>query len=368
VNLPAQAVHRVPLIRVEGTALRLGQSTTLPVAFGQLFGIRELADGTALLVDTDQPAIYQVNFSTGAATVIGHEGAGPGEYMNPRFILPLQGDTSTVFDARQWRWIFLDGARMLTHTVGFATATVEQIRGVDRQGRIYYTGAERSAGGAGPDSLPILRLDPSTSQVDTLGQLRMPPARPSRQRSEVLVVGVTGPFGLFGPFAARDDWAVTGSGDIAVARVTPYRVDRLAPRGSHSLGPTLAYQPVAVTAEDRAAYAAGSGRARLLVPGAGGTRREIAPPAETTWPEVKPPFGPGAVRIAPDATVWVTRSPAWSEAGQTLDVIGSRGERVGVVTTRAGVTVLGFGPHAIYLVEEDADGLFHLWRQGVQWQ
>lgn len=363
----AQVASATPLMQVQGTGPRLSQAVMLSAGFGQMFGIRELADGTALLVDMDQPAIYHVDFSNGTATVIGHEGASPGEYTSPRFILPLQGDSSTVFDQRHWRWTFLDGSRVLTRTVGFATASFEQIRGVDRQGRIYYTGAERSGGTTGPDSLPILRLDPTTHRIDTLGQLRMPPAPPAHERSEVVVMGLNGPFGLYGPFPARDDWTVSSNGDIAIARTTPYRVDRLDHTGTRSIGTRLTYQPVVVAAEDKAEYAARFGKARLQVPGAGGKPREIAQPAGITWPAVKPPFGPGAVRIAPDGSVWVTRSPAWNEAGQTIDVIGAGGRRVGVITTRAGTTVLGFGPRAIYLAEENEDGLYHLWRQGVQW-
>lgn len=361
-SLPAQSP--APVLRILGIGPIPGARVESSHQFSRLAGVRELSDGSVLVVDVLEQAILHVDFRTDRTVVVGRNGSGPGEYTDPYLIVPTHGDSSAVFDQAQWRWVFLASATMLTRTVSHATNTFNQMRGFDVRGRIYFEGTP--AFGA-PDSLPVLRLDPASGLIDTLALLRLPRPRPDGETGGVVVEGFPGPFGWYGPFAPRDDWAVQDDGTLVIVRVDPYRVDWLTPNGRRTLGQAIDHPPIRIAPADREAWTRRHKSVKLIVPDADGKQRLITPSTSIQWPEFKPPFEPGAVKVAPDRSVWVTRTRPANDLAQVIDIIGRYGTVTGNATISAGLRLLGLGRSGIYLIREDDDGLQTLIRQNVTW-
>ncbi len=361
-NAPPPA-YQDPVLRVSGDGPTLVGSPVPVGEYSRIIGARELSDGSVLLIDAEERAILHLPRSGSQATAVGRDGSGPGEYTSPRLIVPIAGDTSAVFDQSQWRWVFLNGARMLPRTLNFATAATEQYRGFDRQGRLYYEGSEGF--GAAPDSLPILRYDPHSEQTDTVARIKLPKPRDKRE-VDVVVGGMSGPFSRYGPYAPRDDWSVAGDGTIVIARVSPYRVDRIV-RGRQTSGPLIPDTTRRIEPRDKDAWTARYGTMKVAIPEQGGKHRVIVPNFDVEWPDYMPPFEPGAVRLAPDGTAWITRTPAATDPSTIIDLVDVRGMRVGRVSLRPDLRLVGLGRTTIYLVREDEDGLQSLIRQRVTW-
>ena len=79
------------------------------------------------------------------------------------------------------------------------------------------------------------------------------------------------------------------------------------------------------------------------------------------WPETKPPFNAGSVRVAPDGTAWVGR---YVSAGERplIDVFDGGGNHVAVIQLPAGREVVGFGSGSVFLARGDDLGFMWLER------
>ncbi len=336
-------------------------------------GVRELADGRVLLTDFKEPAIYLVAPRGGARTKIGSAGRGPNEYLMPGGIYAGFGDTLLVLDRGQPRVVVVDGRGRvvgdrsieLRGTSGSSDEDVDLQR-VDRLARAYFRGHAdfrkrlASNGAMVVDSVPLLRLTPSSQRLDTMTVLHGPAQRavatgPNTMQSQAV------------HFSPVDDWGVSADGRVAVVRAANYRVEWILPDRTVIAGPPIAIDQLRVTEQDRADIAERFGRGRpALSMGAQGRGEAIRQPAapvaplEATYAQVKPPFGLGDVFVSSDARVYVRRHRAARSVEVLYDVFDDRGRRVDRFLLPARSRIVGTSPGAIFVATLDTDDLPHL--------
>ena len=360
--------------------------------FSCVSGLRELSDGRIVVADQREKLLQIINLRTGAVTKVGREGQGPGEWSVPAGLFASKGDTTLLWDMgnRGFLTINPDGttgkAFAATITSG-AMTMVATPRGVDRQGRVYVPGSDftEAPGGGRPvaaDSTAILRYDPPTGKVDTLGFLRNPkPNIETSSRGEARMVMIMAP----NPMLPQTAWTVTADGRIAIVHPEPYHLEWLTASKTKTVGPTIRYQRLPVTQADKEAPpgpnncsitismggppGGGGGATRGGVSvggGAQGGERRIVPPRED-WPEFKPPFQGGGrtggnVIAAPNGDIWVLRTRAANDGVPTYDVFDARGQLTGRIALPKGTRFVAFGNGTIYLTRMDEDDLLYIQR------
>src|ERR1041384_6480461 len=140
-------------------------------SFTRISAVRELPSGKVLVADMQDKVVQLVDFAAGTATKVGREGQGPGEFSLPAALLPLPNGETLLYDimARRFLTISPEGkpggivemprpAAAVQGTVGPIVAFgMNDVRGVDAQGRIYFQGSPFSPTGGTADSVAILR-------------------------------------------------------------------------------------------------------------------------------------------------------------------------------------------------------------------
>lgn len=362
--------------------------------FTSISGVRELRDGRVLVADARDRTLQIVDLKTGAATPVGHEGSGPGEYSLPMRLYGLPGDTSLIFDAGNQRYLTIDpdgkagkdfrleaepargGGRGRIVMGGLAIP-----RGVDARGDIFYEGPPFALGPDGPvsaDSVPILRYRRSTGRVDTLAY-----SHPAKNSASVSGGrgNMTVRIGGANPLLPRDDWAALPDGRVAVVRGADYHVDVYGgPRVVK--GPAVPYNTIKVDGavkqmvEDARAKGRRNAVSMTVNSGSGGTQRATQiggaglPPAEplTDWPDMMPAFlaantlPGGGVVARPNGELWV---PIVQRPGFTAivyDVFDASGKVIGRVALPPATRLVGFGNGTVYVIRIDADDLQYLQR------
>src|SRR5690606_8798892 len=204
--------------------------------------------------------------------------------------------------------------------------------GTDARGRLYYQPMAGSPAGQ-PDSARVVRFDRATGRADTVAKVALPVVNrrtsgDENNRNERIMPR---------PFAAQDAWAVAPDGRIAIARANPYRLDWVGPDGRITAGTPVGWKPVPVRDRDKRewldVHANGltirasdrTGRRSIAV--SRGGRQDDTDPSQFTWPELKPAFPAGAVRVTPEGEAWVERHVA-AGAPRQFDVFDARGRRV----------------------------------------
>jgi hypothetical protein len=91
-----------------------------------------------------------------------------------------------------------------------------------------------------------------------------------------------------------------------------------------------------------------------------------SPPLEplTDWPEVKPPFRPGAGALwaRPNGELWIRRMEPAGAKGTLYDVMNAQGAVSHQVRVPDGVNIVGMGNGTIYTTKADEDDLLYLQR------
>lgn len=336
---------------------------TFAEPFSSVAGLRELQDGRLLVTDRIEQRVALVDLASGSQTDLGRRGEGPGEYEMPGALFAMPGDTTLMIDMLNRRFTLIrpDGKLStatipLRHPDGFPILP----RGIDRQGRVYFDLAgimmpgleETAASGVAP----LLRWDPKSGAVDTLGTVNFPPMPGSAGPGEVRVSigGVT-------PYAGRDEWSVAPDGRVGIARYAPYRVEWLANGSAPVVGPALSYKPVPVTKAEKDAWADAMTSRGLMVEVENGRRRVRRPPRpdidRQAWPKELPPFLSGASRATSDGELWVERAQSAKETRRIYDVFDRTGRLTRQVTLPENRRLIGFGNGVLYAVRVDQDDL-----------
>ena len=352
-------------------------------SFTLISSIRELPSGRVLVADRQDKVVQLVDLSAGTSTRVGREGQGPGEYGLPFTLLGLPNGETLLYDLLGRRFLILGldgkpgGILEMPRPAGAAPGGpiaglgLNNVRGIDGQGRIYFEGSPFTATGGTADSVPIYRWDRTRPVFDTIGWVAVPPgsaiASGGGNRVSVQIGGGK-------VWAPAETWDVAGDGRVARVISSPYRVIWLTGGSRAVAGPVQPYTPIRVTDADKALYLENRRKNRgnfaIVVGGGGGggggSRRgpPPGPPAQDPeFSETMPPFlGRGAVLATPDGEVWVLRSRPAGDKIPTYDVFDRTGALVKKVRLNPESRVVGFGKGAVYVARTDEDDLQYLER------
>jgi len=364
--------------------VRLGQPTaTFPEDFGAIQTVRELPDGRVLVADPLGKALYVVDLDAGRRTVVGREGQGPDEYLQPDAVWPLPGDSTLLVDLGNGRLVALGPDLTFGPTSPITVGEPQMGRqlvfaipqGVDGQGRVYARALGGGmGGGAYPDSAEILRIDREARTADPAGKFKIQAVTQRTSGAANNRNVAISPI----PLSPEDAWGVAPDGSVFLARSSDYHVERIGPDGTVTRGPAIAFEPVKIGTGEKEEYLAEQGRSgggisvgvevvngQMSMSFARGGRdsgpREID---QYTWPEVKPPFYGGRIPVDSRNRAWVRRHVKSGEAS-TYDVFDGAGNRVGTVVLESGRRVVGFGEGSVYVVAFDDLDLNYLERYAL---
>lgn len=329
---------------------------TIETTFSQLAAARELKDGRVVLVDVKEKLIQIADFAKNTVQTIGRNGSGPGEYNYPAGLVSMPGEQIWIYDPLNQRFLVVTGDGKVGELVTFSS--LGGVKGVammllpaaDAKGRLYFE-AVSQASLAVKDSTAILRWTRGRTGLDTAGYTAPMDFGIESKGGKVRLKAMR-------MFVPQETWVVDPAGRLARITPSPYRVIWYNGGGKTTVGPTIAYEPVAVTEEEKDEVLKSIKQA---IAGAGGARAKIKIP-EPEFARTKPPFpAKGAAVIGPGAEIWVTRSVLLKERSR-YDRFDGKGRLIGQVTLAPRSGILGFGRNAIYVARKDEDDLMHLER------
>jgi len=340
--------------------------------FDSVASVQTLPSGRLVLTDVGGRQVYLIDPKNEQRSAVGRQGQGPGEYQFPSDLLPWRGDSLLLVDRASRRLLVVTPEGRLGQTLPFPEGLggLPDARGADREGRIYFQASPfrgepgaTAMNGALPDTVGILRWDPGTGRVDTVGRVRIPAMKmqvSGGENSRMVMMRSQ-------PYAPADGWVVSERGQVGVVREGDYHVEWLG-SARPVRGAPVRYDRVRVGAAEKEALlsAMRNPRNRIVVTNGGPARGapDARPPEpsaeEMEWPEFMPPFGARAVLAAPGNRLWVLRSQPARAPRRTYDVFDQTGNRVAVAALPATHRVVGFGPGVVLATRTDEDGLQYL--------
>lgn len=335
-------------------------NATLGRSFQRITSVVELPNGTVVVVDANAQAVWLVDFSTASARQLGRKGAGPAEYLHPRRLFRLGGDSVGIDDRGNRRILVVTpegrlggvldawGGRIL----GRRPVPGEPPTVSDGKGRLYALGfsflAPESAQPA--DSAPIERWSLGSYARDTIAYLPLPPIRLRTEKpgepSRALVM--------------TPQWTVGWDGRVAIVHANPYVVHQIEATGHPVAGRPMTYKRLPVTAADKRRWREEQARPypvlivapRAPAPSVGLRTRPLTEPVQ--WPAYLPPFREDAALYSPAGFLSIHRTGPIG-ARESFDIIDRFGGRVGTVTAPSHTRLVGFGRSHAYLVRIDED-------------
>lgn len=341
-----------------------------PEPFAVVSTVREFEDGRVLVADPLGQVVVRLDLDAGTADTIGKVGEGPDEYRQPDAVWPLPGGRTLLVDLGNGRLTELSPELRFgeTRPYSMGDVTLGQLvialpQAVDDRGRLYFTDMARM--GAGADSIRILRLDPETERLDSLGMVKVPGTTrreaggANNQSVEVAAI----------PLSPADAWGVSRDGRVAIARSGDYHLDWIEEDGSVTSGPPVPYEPVAIGRVEKEEWR----DARSEVGGGFGieardingviTIRASRGGASSDddldrheWPDVMPAFYGRPIPVDGRGRAWVRRHREAGEA-TVYDVFDGSGELAMTVEVGLGRRVVTFGDGKLYAVRMDEYGL-----------
>ncbi len=355
-------------------------SVELEEPFSGILEIRELRSGAVVVLDGKDNVLQVVSPDLGSVAKVSREGSGPLEYRRLTQLLGRAGDSTLAYDVMNARFLVLDAKGAPTGTISLREAAgglpvgPTAVRGYDASGRLYYQGMKFAVGPDGPaisDSMYILRLDPKSKKVDTLGHARA--GVPSIKMSGDMQKG-TGSVKLsMSAFPIVDEWSLLPDGQVVVVRGANYQLQFLGGATPRTL-PPVAFSPVKVTEADKAKarkqlkeaekeMQKAAASAAASIPRVQGQRMPgIGMDEPTEWPALKPAFTRAALKVAPNGEIWVRRLREASKEAELYDVFTPAGKLAYRVELPPKTKLVGFGARYLYLSREDEDELQYLGR------
>lgn len=346
--LSVREVHAQRPMRLDDRARRV-----LAVDFSDITSVRELRDGSVVLVDRKERRLYHVDSALQVATPVGRNGAGPQEYGAVGPLYAGRGDSTLMFDAANRRWVQLLGAAIV-RTAAAADAGLPDrgaaVLGRDSLGRFLVLAGrpltQSPTAATIPDSSSVLLWHASRSRVDTVGRLAS-----LGRRAIVRAKGADGVptrLSIVAPVVVVSDQALlTRDGWLAVATQDPFRVQWTSPAGATTASAPINRRRRSFGAKERQSYAS-----HLEKLGA-------APPSVARaddWPADMPAFPERALFEAPTGQL-VLGLMFQSETPDTRYLVI---DRQGRVTDQLALPetdrIVGFGEGTVYVVRHGALG------------
>jgi hypothetical protein len=329
--------------------------------FSLIGGIRELNDGRVLVSDALEEALYVLDSGLQGAEQISRKGQGPDEYRQPDGLFSWPGDSVLMVDLGNGRMTVIGADYGFGRTIPVVQQEAMGLQiiipqGVDGRGHLYY---QPRGDGVIRDSADIVRWEPEAAgAAEPVVRIKLADVTErtsgggNEVRQEVRPV----------PLSPEDGWAVGVDGAVAVVRAGDYHVDWVRPDGSVVSGPPVPWKPVPVKAADKEAWAEDlaangmmmmvtndNGQMNARMRRGGGREPEVD---QFEWPDVKPPFDPGSVRVDPMGYAWVERHvPAGDRP--VLDVFDPAGGLVASVAIPLRSSLRGFGDGSLYVTRRD---------------
>ena len=353
--------------------------------FSQLAPVVEMRDRRVLTVDLKEKEFRVVDFARGSATPVSRAGSGPLEYQVPGILLGGAGDTVIYFDVLQRRLLLISPAgvpiRTQPHGRTDAATVVSLMRPAltDAAGRLYgiTSGLIMPAPGAAltpafADTVDIQVLDPRTGRAESLAQVRNPVSQ-AKPKMEMGPQGVK--MTMVAPdFRPTDVWTVMPDGRVAILRDGVYRVHFISRGRPETLGPTVAYEPVPVTATERRTIVdsvrteigrslnTARSAAAQAAPGRNITIDvEVLEPQ--SWAVSKPAYA--GIIASPEGRLWVATPVSAGTKYARFDVLDGTGALVAHVQLAPGELFIGLGRGTVYTIRTDGDDLQYLRRYAL---
>lgn len=228
-------------------------------AFTSVVGVRELRDGRVIVLDGGDGVVMLLDPRLSAATQIGRNGNGPGEYAAPQWLFALTGDSSGIRDWSNSRFLVItpDGkpGGYIDDHAGRDCATplmrpVPAFLAADGRG-MFYSQAEpitvAANGTRRPSDSAAVQRWRSPCAADTVAYVPNPYGLGSQLMGSGIVT--PGPGYVRSPFPAETRWAVSRDGRVAIIRPDAYRVDFVDANGRRRDGASIPYTRVSVSNE-----------------------------------------------------------------------------------------------------------------------
>ncbi|MEP6763478.1 MAG: hypothetical protein ABJB66_04155 [Gemmatimonadaceae bacterium] len=401
---------------------------------GLVIGVRQLKNGQLLVSDGGHRRLLMLDPTLRTTSVVLDSAPGKVNSYGSRAtpILAYLGDSSLIFDFAAQTMVLIGpsgavGRAMAVPNPRDLQTMAGSLAGIDDRGRFVYRGLSRKRGGkvganASPlmvvndntngtqsnaDSVPLLRVDFQSRQVDTIADLKNFFSRriqlDSTPEGRPIIRSYNNPAPL------SDEWAMLSDGTIAMVRGHDYHVDWLASDGRISSTGKTPFDWKRLTDDDkrrmidsarvrdsletetrlsiqRAAEARAKAAGRVsnasTASGRGGgepnaftsNRPGGLPIMQTKYvalsemPDYLPPVRNGALRGDADDNLWILpTTSAQSQRGELVyDVVNRKGELFERVRIPLGRVIAGFGQGGIvYLTSGSIKGGFHLERAKI---
>lgn len=350
--------------------IRLGPPTArISEEFSDIRGVRELADGRALVSDYIDQRVVLVDFQKGTVTSRISKGGGPRELRLPTRLIPVAGDSTLVVDLGNNRLLLVDGEGRGVSTIPVTQEGLLGTRGIDASGAHYFAipGWYERDNALPNDSVRIVRWNARTGAMTNVAVIQG-----DRMRSDIRSPALTPRIPTVG-YAAQDNWVMTDQGVLRIVRGGSYRVESIRPGSAPVIGPSYAYPTAVVTDADKAEYVRDfSASSPTSGKGENGGMGQAPMPSEkelealtrgTQFASHHPMFEPGAVKAAPGGRLWVGRF-ASDRHVMLYDIFDAGGRRISTVTLPPDRRVAAIGKQSLYLIADD-DGIQRLERYSL---
>lgn len=336
--------------------------------FIQIAGVRELLDGGLLVTDAIENRLYYID-PRGGSTVLGRSGDGPNEFRAVGPLAALARDSTFMLDPGSSRWIIIAGSQIVASipaTSGLPREFRTRLLGADSLGNVLAWGGIAFSGTRRldilADTIVFILANRQGTARDTIGR--------GVGRGSAGVISIPprndrpGFLNLSNPLASEDQALLFPDGWVAVARVTPYRVDWRAPDGRWVEGQRLPPPVMPITPALRCTAIA--------------RWAEVDSSCDSSlypaWPQRVPPFLPAGSQAgrpiligASGGRLVIARTPEiqGNSLRHPYDIVDRSGALISRLNLEGTAVVVGTGRTGLYVVHRDPDGLqqlrLHAW-------
>jgi hypothetical protein len=314
----------------------------------------EIDERLLLVADELDEQLWAIDWAGKTARRVGRAGRGPGEYADVGGLYRVGRDSSVLEDANLRRWMLLrrdsivgvlnPGPRYATdHLLAGAAADGSYLESVPHhfgQSRVMRSPRIRDFA----DTLMLVLV--SGVRRDSIAVLRGSFAGvgiASRREN-----GVSREYMFYAPFRAEEQALQYHDGWIAVARLSPYRVEWRRPDGTWIRGAPLPFERVPVDGRQQAAELARTWS---------GSPTLFRPDEMPSWPRELPAFQRNALLPVADGTLLVTRTIDARREVRWHDVVDRSGRLTSRLAVRTNERIVGVGERHLYVAARDEDGV-----------